>query len=130
MKVSCYASSFADPADIRAFRSCKEKGGSDQACFQVGDNGIGFWGDDVAAGSGPACALPPEIIDELGLSRGYPIEVCHGDAYTIALLKDHMPHIRNLANAARIDLNPDACAELGLVPPVMTQVTYEPCRTA
>ena len=125
MVVNCYASSFADPADIRAFRRCKEKGGSDQDCFKVGDNGIGFWGDDVSAGSGPACALPPEVIDDLGITRGHPIEVSCGERYTIALLKDHMPHIRHLANAARIDLNPDACAELGLAPPVMAEVTYE-----
>ena len=122
---SCYASSFADPADIRAFRRCKEKGGSDQDCFKVGDNGVGFWGDDVSAGTGPSCALPPEVIDDLGITRGHPIEVSYDGRYTIALLKDHMPHIRHLANAARIDLNPDACAELSLVPPVMAMVTYE-----
>ena len=130
MITNCYASSFADPADVRRFNQCKARGGSDQDCFKVGDNGIGFWGDDCSSRSGSACALPPEVIDELGLSRGSPIEVCNGDAYTIALLKDHMPHIRNLANAARIDLNPDACSELGLAPPVMALVTYEPCQTA
>jgi hypothetical protein len=125
MKFTCYASSFADPADIRAFRKCKAKGKSDQQCFKVGDNGIGFWGDDVSEGTGPACALPPEIIDEHGLTHGYPVNVSRNGLTTTALLKDHMPHLRNLANAARIDLNPDACAELGLTPPVMAEVTYE-----
>jgi len=123
--VNCYASSFADPADLRRFNKCKERGGSDQDCFKVGDNGIGYWGDDCSSGSGPACALPPEVIDDLKLTRGSPVTVFHGDNKTVALLKDHMPHIRNLANAARIDLNPDACAELGLTPPVMSRVTYE-----
>ena len=122
---SCYASSFADPADIRRFHKCKDKGGSDQDCFKVGDSGIGFWGDDVSAGSGPACALPPEVIAEFDLSRGSPVQVSYDGRYTIALLLDHMPHIRHLANAARIDLNPDACEELGLEPPVMAKVTYE-----
>lgn len=124
MEVICYASSFADPADIRAFRRCKDKGGSDQDCFKVGDNGIGFWGDDVSAGSGPACALPPEVIDQLGLSHNSPVTITYSDKTTVTLLKDHMPHIRHLANAARIDINPDACAELGLIPPVMARVTY------
>src|SRR4051812_26848824 len=54
------ATSFADPADVAAFRRCKAAGGSDQECFRVGDNGIGKWGDDCTAGSGPKCALPPE----------------------------------------------------------------------
>ena len=123
--VFCYASSFADPADIRRFRKCKDKGGSDQDCFKVGDNGVGFWGDDCSEGSGPACALPPEIIQECGLVRGFPVKVSTDDKVTLALLKDHMPHIKHLANAARIDLNPGACAELGLIPPVMARVCYE-----
>src|SRR5947207_12121824 len=41
---SAKASSFADPADVAAFKRCKERGGSDQDCFKVGDNGIGAWG--------------------------------------------------------------------------------------
>jgi hypothetical protein len=38
------ASSFADPADIRAFKKCKATGKTDQQCFKVGDNGIGNGG--------------------------------------------------------------------------------------
>ena len=125
IRVSCYASSFADPSDIRRFNRCKAEGKSDQECFRVGDNGIGFWGDDCSAGSGPSCALPPEVIDDLGLTKNSPVKVTRNDKTTIALLKDHMPHLRNLANSARIDLNPDACAELGLNPPVMAKVVYE-----
>ena len=125
MQTTCYASSFADPADISAFRRCKDAGGTDQDCFKVGDNGVGFWGDDCSEGSGPSCALPPEVIDELGLSQYSPVRVTRHGKTTVALLKDHMPHLRNLANAARIDLNPDACAELDLTPPVMARVIYE-----
>src|SRR3954467_11309830 len=40
------ASSFADPADIHAFRQCKAHGGTDLHCFGLGDNGIGFTGLD------------------------------------------------------------------------------------
>lgn len=42
------ASSFADPADVRAFERCKAEGKSDQACFRVGDNGIGQFGKITA----------------------------------------------------------------------------------
>jgi len=38
------ASSFADPADVRAFKRCKAQGKTDQECFRVGDNGVGCWG--------------------------------------------------------------------------------------
>ena len=38
------ASSFADPADVAAFRKCKRTGKTDQQCFRVGDNGIGQFG--------------------------------------------------------------------------------------
>lgn len=120
------ASSFADPADVRAFRHCKSDGGTDQQCFKVGDNGIGKWGDDCTEGSGPRCALPPEVWSTFGsAARGKKVLVTHGDKSVVCELRDTMPHIANLANAARIDLNPDACAALGLMPPVMADVTWQ-----
>jgi hypothetical protein len=51
------ASSFADPADIKAFRRCKAAGHTDQYCFSKGDNGIGAWGGDTTSDF-PLCALP------------------------------------------------------------------------
>ncbi|MFZ2276307.1 MAG: hypothetical protein WAW39_00855 [Prosthecobacter sp.] len=40
--IICKASSFADPADIRAFKRCKaQPGKTDLQCFKVGDNGVG-----------------------------------------------------------------------------------------
>ena len=42
---STTATSFADPADVAAFKRCKAQGKSDHECFAVGDNGIGSWGD-------------------------------------------------------------------------------------
>jgi hypothetical protein len=42
-----HASSFADPADIEAFKKCKATGRTDEQCFEVGDNGVGYWGDDT-----------------------------------------------------------------------------------
>lgn len=38
---SVTASSFADPADVVAFKKCKAQGKTDQQCFKVGDNGTG-----------------------------------------------------------------------------------------
>lgn len=133
-----WASSFADPADVAAFKSCKINGGyhsrgvwhpgsSDSHCFEIGDNGIGFWGDDVSAGTGPSCALPPEVIDFFGLRHLSPLIVNHNGAEATVLLKDHMPHISYLEEHKRkfrIDLNPDACHALGISIPAEAEVTW------
>jgi hypothetical protein len=122
------ASSFADPVDVRAFKRCKERGGSDNDCFKVGDNGIGAWGDDTSEGSGPSVALPPEhLAEQFGTwQKGHlkKVEVTRKDKSVIALIKDRMPHLANIHNGARMDMNPDTCSALGLKPPVMTQVSY------
>ena len=54
------ASSFADLADVEAFKKAKAKGLTDQEAFKVGDNGVGAWGDFTAQEDTPMCALPPE----------------------------------------------------------------------
>lgn len=122
------ASSFADPADIRAFRRCKEKGGSDQDCFKVGDNGIGCYGDDVSEGTGPACALPPEDSEEkwgsVAAAKHKLVEVTAGGKTVTCVLKDRMPHRANIRNGAGIDLNPDACRLLGVEPPMMISCSW------
>jgi hypothetical protein len=122
------ASSFADPADVAAFRRCKAKGNSDKQCFRVGDNGIGYWEDDTSEGSGPSCALPPEdIIDQWGsMSHGWrkPVHVAANGREVICLLKDTMPHRANIKNGAGIDLNPDAVKALGLKPPIMVAAVW------
>lgn len=58
------ASSFADPKDIADFKRCKSKGGSDQQCFKVGDNGVGFWGDDTTDVNKPFVAVHHELLEE------------------------------------------------------------------
>lgn len=122
------ASSFADPADVRAFRKCKERGNNDQKCFEVGDNGIGCWDDDVSEGSGPSCALPPEtMIEKWGSIDGAKhklVEVEYESLSVTCSVKDRMPHLANITNGARIDLNPDTCRALGLEPPVMVSVSW------
>lgn len=118
------ASSFADPADVRAFRLCKAAGGTDQHCFFVGDNGIGKWGDDTTKNQ-PMCALPPEDWKPLKeQARGAKVLVTHGDKQVVCELRDTMPARANIKNGAGIDLNPAACAALGLRPPMMADVTW------
>ncbi len=123
-----YASSFADPEDVYAFKRCKSQGHSDSYCFALGDNGIGAWGDDCSEGSGPSCALSPEVREYFDIKHLDPIIITKDDKTVTALVKDTMPHISYLEKKglkARIDLNPDCCAALNLTPPVMTQVTWK-----
>lgn len=123
------ASSFADPADIKAFRRCKAQGKSDQECFKVGDNGVGCWGDDTSEGSGPSCALPPDdMIEGWGSIEGAKhagvlVEV-RGKIVKL-VLKDRMPWKTNITNGAAIDLNPDAAALLGLEPPFLVSARWK-----
>jgi hypothetical protein len=119
------ASSFADPADVRAFRKCKLRGGTDQECFKVGDNGIGRWGDDTTADK-PMCALPPEDWEHLGSkARGAKVLVKANGREVVCELRDTMPRKKNIKNGAGIDLNPAAVEAIGLTPPIMVSATWE-----
>lgn len=122
------ASSFADPADIRAFKKCKDRGRSDQECFKVGDNGIGCWGDSTAEGTGPSCALPPEdMIEKWGsvkAARRKLVNVSGNGKMVTCVLKDRMPRRANIRNGAGIDLNSDAVRALGLEPPIMIRAIW------
>lgn len=123
------ASSFADPADVRAFKRCKDNGGTDQQCFRVGDNAIGCWGDDVSEGTGPSCALPPEdMIERFGstsAAKHAKVKVVINGRDVPCVLKDRMPAKHNIHNGAGIDLNPDAVRAGGLQPPIMEPATWE-----
>ena len=126
MKRIVQASSFADPADVRRYRQAKARGKSDAEAFREGDNGVGCWGDRTDEGSGPACALPPEDWQPLGAGAHLAqVRVCAGGRSVVCLLKDRMPSRKHIRNGAGIDLNPDACEALGLVPPVMVAATWE-----
>ncbi len=122
------ATSFADPADIAAFRHCKAQGRSDQSCFAVGDNGLGFGIYDCTAGSGPACALPPEFWMARWGSRANAskkkVEVVADGITVICELRDTMPHLANIRNGAGIDLNYDAWKALGHIPPQERPATW------
>lgn len=107
------ATSFADPADVRAFERCKSTGKSDHQCFAVGDNGIGLWEDSTVAGTGPCCALPASAWHEFyHTARKKKVVVEVHDKQVVCELRDTSGS-RNV-----VDLNPDACTALGLVPPV------------
>ena len=117
------ASSFADPADIRAFTECKAQGKTDQQCFAMGDNGIGKWGGSTAKGFGPCCALPPEDWEWWEKNgddaAGQLVVVTYGKRSIICDLRDSMPRKANITNGAIIDLNPDACDALGINVPAL-----------
>lgn len=125
------ATSFADPRDVAAFRQCKAEGGTDEHCFSVGDNGIGFTGLDCSEGSGPACALPYEVWMQKWGSKeaaaGKPVLITNpaNDKSVTALMKDTMPHLANITNGAGLDMSPDTCAALGLTPPVEAKMQWQ-----
>lgn len=117
------ASSFADPADIRAFKRCKAQGKSDRECFKVGDNGIGKWGTNTTENL-PMVALPPEDWEHLAKPQGTVVLVEHNGQVIRAELQDTMPKKANIKNGAIIDLNPAAAERLGLTPPFMVPVRW------
>lgn len=121
------ASSFADPADIRAFDHCKAQGKSDQECFKTGDNGIGCWGDNTREGSGACCAIQGQHMIEKWGSRDAAkhkdvVLTINDQTHTIPV-KDRLTD--NSPNGAVIDLNPDACALYGLTPPLMVECEWK-----
>lgn len=131
------ASSFADPRDVVAYRKWykiyRDEGMTDEAAqkraFRKGDNGIGVWGDDTSEGSGLACALPYEDIEErwgtILAGKHKLVEVAANGSRIVCVLKDRMPHRANIENGAGIDLNPDAVRALGEQPPIMISATWQ-----
>ena len=118
------ASSFADPKDIAAFKRCKATGKSDQECFKVGDNGIGFWGDDTTVDK-PYCALPRDVWAHLGkAARGARVNVTIDGKTVVCELRDTMPNSKNVTNKAIIDLAPGAQKAFGLKAPFMVPVKW------
>lgn len=114
------ASTFADPADVSAFKRCKAHGNSDEYCFGLGDNGIGFTGLDCTDDSIPYVALPVEDWQsKWGSSHnaaGKPVSVtCNGITAT-CIMGDTMPHKANIKNGCGIDLAPGAQKLFGITP--------------
>ncbi len=128
MVTSGKASSFADPKDVEVFRKLKSDGATDEQAFKYGDSGIGCWGDDCTQGSGQACALPPEDMEErwgsVSAAKHKPVKVTCNGRDIICTLKDRMPHRKNIHNGAVIDLSPDSVSALGLHPPIMIHCAW------
>jgi hypothetical protein len=108
------ATSFADAADLRAFNRAKRDGKTTQEALEVGDNGCGAWGHSTVAGTGPCCALAPTVAGFRPLRM---VRIFYGEKHVDA-------DVRDIAPRGVIDLNPDACQELGLKPPVSTLVDW------
>lgn len=123
------ASSFADPADVAAYKRAKAKGMTDQQAFRYGDNAIGCWGDDTSEGSGPSCAIPPEDMAErwgsVAKAKHKPVLVTANGKSVRCVLKDRMPKRSNIRNGAGIDLNPDAVTAIGLRPPIKIPAVWQ-----
>lgn len=117
------ASSFADPADVVAFHRCKAEGKSDQACFAVGDNGIGQFGKNTAQDTIPMVAVHhDDMVAKWGSVQGAahrPVEVTVNGKSFNATVEDR------IGVKDRIDLNP-ACAKLaGLQPPFIVPCSWK-----
>ncbi len=119
------ASSFADAADIAAYKRAISEGKSEQDALAVGDNGIGAWGDDTTDESKAMCALPPD--DWLARwgsgekARGKKIEVTYRSKTIVCELRDTMPRKAKIKNGAGIDLSPGAAKAFDKHPPFMLQ---------
>lgn len=106
------ASTFADPDDVARFKRCKLTGKTDNECFAVGDNGIGFWEDDTTTEGVAMCALHKSHLEERfgddwkRLAHNAVVIVDHRGLTVGCKVADTGPPID------RIDLNPGACARL------------------
>lgn len=102
--IECEASSFADPADLMAFKKCKATGKSDVKCFAVGDNGIGQFGDITAQEEKPFVAVHKDfMISKWGsvhAAARRDVELCIKGKTIIAKVGDR------ISAPGRIDCNP------------------------
>lgn len=116
------ASSFADPADVTAFKQCKALGKSDLACFKVGDNGIGQFGKITAQTHTEMVAIhKDDMVAKWGSVTGAAhrlVTVTYKGTTITAAVEDR------LGVPGRIDLNPAAAKQLGLNPPFLVKNCY------
>lgn len=123
------ASSFADPADVVAYKAAIAAGKTEAEALAAGDNGIGYWGDDTTSDALPMCALPYEVWeDKWGpgtAARGKKVSVKYDGKTILGELRDTMPHLANISNGAGIDLNPGFAKALSVKPPfLLSNVTW------
>lgn len=122
------ASSFADPADVKAFNHCKAKGFSDNYCFGFGDNGIGYTGIDTTNIHIPYVAVQPDyMIQKFGSAQaasGKKVLVTINGQTKECIVGDRMPWIKNTENGAVIDLAPGAQKLFNLTPPFLVNASW------
>jgi hypothetical protein len=124
------ASSFADPADVAAYRAAISAGRSEQEALRVGDNAVGCWGDDTSSDNQPICALPPEDWKSKWgpghEARGKKVAVTYQGKTVVGELRDTMPSRAKITNGAGIDLNPGFAKAFGIRPPFLVRgVSWE-----
>lgn len=121
--IEAIASSFADPADVKAFDKCKATGKTDKQCFAVGDNGIGKFGANTAQTTTAMVAIhPSDATAKWGSMDGAAhrkVRVTVAGKSVIAAVEDQ------LGKAGRIDLNPAAAKKLRLDPPFLVPCVWE-----
>jgi hypothetical protein len=119
---ACKASSFADPADLVAFKKCKATGKTDIQCFAVGDNGIGQFGKITAQEVTPMVAVHKSIMrarwGSVAASAHRPVKVTVNGKTIDATVEDR------ISAPGRIDLNPACAKQLGLKPPFVVPCTW------
>lgn len=117
------ASSFADEADLEAFKVCKRTGKTDEQCFKVGDNGIGQFGAETAQEHTPMVAVHADDMKakwgSVAAAAHKPVLVTVGKKSVLASVEDR------LGVKGRIDLNPAAAKELGLTPPFLVPCAWQ-----
>jgi hypothetical protein len=120
--IKCMASSFADPADLRGFKKCKATGKSDKACFAVGDNGVGQFGDITAQTETPFVAIHHSYM----VSRwGSEHAAAHRDVVLWINGKEATIKVGDRISAlGRIDLNPAAYGLWKLRAPLMVAARW------
>ena len=108
------ATSFADVADLLAFNRARRSGHTEDEALEVGDNGCGVSGLSTVKGTGPCVALSRNT---QGFRLYRTVRVFYGERFVDCDVRDVSPR-------GVIDLNPDACSELGLTPPVDVMVDW------
>ncbi len=101
MKMRC--TSFSTRQDLAAFSACVTKGNTVDDCLNVGDNGVGAWGDSTwhVDADPPIVALPSPY------QKHALVSVTMGGKTVDCIVKDRAP-------SGTVDLAPSALLAFGL----------------
>lgn len=99
------ATSFATRQDLAAFSVCVSKGNTVNDCLNVGDNGLGAWGDQTWEPT----ANPPIVAMPLPTAKHAMVAVTMNGKTVDCITKDRSP-------AGVVDFAPSALIAFGLAP--------------